>query len=160
MVKHYYPLLLRDDARQRDRALSVSGKIYELTQFLVDVLKVKDLGASFRARAVFHDSCQVSRALGVTQQPRVLLSKVRGLELLEYGHPERCCGFGGSFSFQFPEISEAIVRDKAESIIQSGATHLISCEISCLMNIGGFLGKEGHHIEAVHIAEVLDSRRG
>jgi L-lactate dehydrogenase complex protein LldE len=158
MVRKYYPELFRDDPRERQRAQSLAQKTFELTEFLVRVLGVEDLGARWRTKAVYHDSCQVSRALGIKEEPRRLLSKVEGLELVEMEQGEVCCGFGGSFSLQFPEISEAMVAEKASHILATGAETLISAEISCLMNIGGYLKRKGASIVPVHIAEVLVQR--
>lgn len=155
MVRKYYPELFRDEPDARERVLGLSKRTFELTEFLVRILKVEELGAQWRARAVYHDSCQVSRALGIREEPRRLLSRVEGLELVEMEQGDVCCGFGGSFSLQFPEISESMVAEKASHVLATGAEILISAEISCLMNIGGYLKKNGAPILPVHIAEVL-----
>jgi L-lactate dehydrogenase complex protein LldE len=156
MVRKSYPELLRDEARWADRALALGKRVFELTEFLVNVLGVEDVGASWPGRAVYHDSCQVYRALGIHREPRALLARVRDLELVEMERPEACCGFGGTFSLQFPAISEAMVADKAARVLATGAQYLLSAEISCLMNIGGYLKKQGHLVRALHIAEVLE----
>ncbi len=156
MVRNYYPELFRDEARWYDRALELGKHVYELTEFLVKVLGVVDLGASLSGKAVYHDSCQVSRALGVRDEPRALLSRVRGLELVEMEQPDVCCGFGGGFSLQFPSISEAMVEEKVSHILATGADLVVSAEVSCLMNIGGYLEKQKHPVKAIHIAQVLD----
>jgi L-lactate dehydrogenase complex protein LldE len=158
MVKHDFEELFRDEPQWRDRAAALAGRVYEFTQFLVQVLKVDDLGASWPGKAVYHDSCQVSRALGIVSEPRSLLSRVKGLELVTMNRTDLCCGFGGRFSLQFPAISEAIVEKKAAFILASGAEFVIGAEPSCLMNIGGYLEKQNHPVKAVHIAQVLDSR--
>ncbi len=155
MVRKYYPGLFETEPDWQKRAEALGGRVFELTEFLVDVAGATDLGASLEAKAVYHDSCQVGRALGVKEQPLKLLERVKGLEMVELDHPETCCGFGGLFSLQFPDISEAITADKAADIAASGAEYVISAEVSCLMNIGGFLAKRPSRIEAVHIAEVL-----
>jgi L-lactate dehydrogenase complex protein LldE len=157
MVRNYFPHLLREDARWHERAVALGGRIYELTEYLVRVLKVDDLGASWAGRAAYHDSCQVLRSLGISREPRALLSHVRGLEILEMAGSEKCCGFGGSFTLQFPAISEAMVEEKASMVLATGAQFLISAEIGCLMNIGGYFQKHGQPVRAVHIAEVLAS---
>jgi L-lactate dehydrogenase complex protein LldE len=156
MVRDYYPELLRDDAGAHDRAVEIGKRVYEFTEFLVNVLDAADLGASWRGTAVYHDSCQVSRALGIVREPRLLLSKVRDLNVVEMERPDLCCGFGGTFSLQFPSISEAMVADKVSYILATGAEYLISAEISCLMNIGGYLEKQRHPVRTLHIAEVLN----
>ena len=155
MVRKYYPELFRDEAHWRDRAQELGKRVFELTEFLVQVAQVEDLGAKWEAKAVYHDSCQVYRALGIHKEPRVLLSRVRGLELVEMDQADVCCGFGGSFSLQFPAVSEAMVAEKVSHILATGAELLVSAEISCLMNIGGYLRKQGHRVEALHIAELL-----
>ena len=155
MVRNYYPELLRDEAKWFDRATELGKRVFELTEFLVNVVKVEDLGATWPGKAAYHDSCQVYRALGIHREPRALLARVRGLELVEMQQADACCGFGGTFSLQFPTISEAIVADKVAHVLETGAEYLISAEISCLMNIGGYLEKQKHPVRAIHIAEVL-----
>ena len=155
MVRNYYPELFRDEARWYDRAVELGKRVFEFTEFLVNVLGVTDVGASWNGKAVYHDSCQVSRALGIRREPRALLSHVRGLELLEMEQAEVCCGFGGTFSLQFPAVSEAMVEEKVSHITATAAQFVISAEVSCLMNIGGYLEKQGHPVRAIHIAEVL-----
>ena len=151
MVRHEYPVIFHDDKKWLERALEVSGKTYELTEFLVDVLGIQDIGAQWYGRAVYHDSCQVMRALGVHKQPRKLLENVKGLELVEMERPELCCGFGVPFSFKFPHISEAMVKEKVSYVLDTGAEYLIGAEISCLMNMGGYMQKQRYPVKAVHI---------
>lgn len=155
MVRKYYPVLFRNDPSWLERVKVLGRKTFELTEFLVNILGVVDLGASWPGKAVYHDSCQLSRILGVQQQPRTLLSRVRQLKMLEWEREETCCGFGGVFSLEFPEISDKMVEEKAEAAARSGADILITAEPSCLMNIGGYLEKQGGRIKAVHIAEIL-----
>jgi L-lactate dehydrogenase complex protein LldE len=156
MIRNYYPELLRDDAGAHDRAVELGKRVYEFTEFLVKVLDVKDLGASWSGTAVYHDSCQVYRALGIHREPRLLLSNVKDLKMVEMERPELCCGFGGTFSLQFPSISEAMVAEKISHVLATGSEYLISAEISCLMNMGGYLEKQRHPVRALHIAEVLN----
>ena len=155
MVRNYYPELFREEEKWHNRAVAMGRRVYELTEFLVNVIGVHDLGAHWPGKAVYHDSCQVFRALGIKREPRVLLSAIRGLELIEMAQPDLCCGFGGGFSIQFPEISEAMVKEKASYILAARPQFVISAEIGCLMNIGGYLKRQGHHVQCVHIAEVL-----
>ncbi len=155
MVKNYYPSLLADDSTWAQAAEDMAGRVFELSQYLVDVLGLKDLGASWPGRAVYHDSCQVSRALGVSEQPQALLRAVAGLELRELDGADTCCGFGGAFSLQFPEVSERLLDDKVAAIEASGAEMVVSAEVSCLMNIGGRLAKTGSPVKALHLAQVL-----
>lgn len=155
MVRLHYPELFVDEPRWRDRAVSLGKRVYELTEFLVDVRGVTDFGAALPGRAVYHDSCQVGRALGIKDQPRRLLEGVAGLQMLDLEEPEACCGFGGIFSLQFPDVSETILAKKAADIGRSGAEWVISAEVSCLLNIGGWLDKQSSPVHAVHIAQVL-----
>lgn len=159
MVRKYYPELLRHEGGWYDRAVDLGSRVYELTEFLVNILGLHDVGARWNGKAVYHDSCQVSRVLGIKSEPRILLSAIRGLELIELAQPELCCGFGGAFSLQFPSISEAMVSEKASQILASRPQFVISAEIGCLMNIGGFLQKQGHPVRCIHIAEVLANSR-
>ncbi|RLB17580.1 MAG: hypothetical protein DRG82_06150 [Deltaproteobacteria bacterium] len=155
MIRYHYQELFRDDRKWLSRAESLAGRTFELTEFLVDVLGTEDVGAEWPGKAVYHDSCQVSRVLGITTQPRLLLSRVRKLEMVEMEHQETCCGFGGVFSLEFPVVSEKMTGDKVAEVVKSGAEIVISAEPSCLLNIGGYLAKMGEKIRALHIAEVL-----
>jgi L-lactate dehydrogenase complex protein LldE len=148
-------MLFQDEPAFYDRAIEIGGRVFELTEFLVRILGVHDLDASWKGRAIYHDSCQVSRALGIIQEPRALLSHVRGLHLLDMERPDLCCGFGGIFSLQFPVVSEAILAEKVAHILATQADFVISAEISCLMNMAGYLKRHGHHVRALHIAEIL-----
>ena len=160
MIRHHYRELFRDDPLRLSRAESLAARTFELTEFLVDVLGIDDVGAEWPGKAVYHDSCQVSRVLGVRAQPRMLLSRVQRLEMVEMEHQETCCGFGGIFSLEFPVVSEKITGDKAAEVVKSGAEFVISAEPSCLLNIGGYLAKMGEKIKPVHIAEVLAHQAG
>ena len=150
-----YPALFQDDPVWFERALRVAAKTFELTEFLVSQLGVRNLDAHFPGRAVYHDSCQVGRTLGIKDQPRTLLAGVQGLEVVEPSRPDMCCGFGGPFSLQFPGVSEAILEEKAQNLLDTGADILVSAEPSCLMNIGGWLKKQGHTMRVLHIAQIL-----
>ncbi len=154
MIRNY-PDLFPNDPGLAAEARSLAARTHEFSQFLVDILHTLDFGAHLAATAVYHDSCQVGRALGVITQPRLLLSRVRGLTLVEPARADACCGFGGPFSLRFPGVSEALVRDKAASILETGATTVISAEPSCLLNIGGYLQKNATPLATLHIAQVL-----
>jgi L-lactate dehydrogenase complex protein LldE len=155
MVKHHYLELFADDPHWLERAKNVGGKIFELTEFLVDVLKISDVGATYRGTVTYHDSCHLLRTLGVGRQPRELLSHVSGLTLVEMAHSDRCCGFGGTFSIKYPDISTALVADKVSRIIETGADTVVGCDMGCLLNIEGYLTRMGHPVKVKHIAEVL-----
>jgi len=155
MVKNQYPGLFRDGSLWQKRAKEVSKKIFELTQYLVDVIKVEDVGASFNGKVTYHDSCHLSRNLGVVDQPRKLIANVKNIQLLEMQDAEKCCGFGGTFSVKYPDISTAILEEKVDSIIATGADAVVGCDISCLMNIQGMLNRRNSSVKALHIAQIL-----
>ncbi|MCF8061280.1 MAG: (Fe-S)-binding protein [Deltaproteobacteria bacterium] len=155
MVRRHYPTLFQEDPVWRDPSLELSRKIFELSEFLVHQSGVEDVGAFFPGRVTYHDSCQVLRGLGVREEPRRLLARVRGLELVEMDPPDTCCGFGGVFSFKFPDAAGALALAKAERILATGAGTVTGCEPSCLMNIEGVLRRAGHGVKAFHLADIL-----
>ena len=155
MVRHHYPQLFEKDALWLQRARKVAAKTYELTEYLVDILGVYDLGAHYDGRITYHDSCHLLRNLRILEQPRKLLSKVSGAEFIEMHDSDRCCGFGGSFSVKYADISEAMVADKVNNIIVSGADTVVGCDMGCLMNIEGMLSRKGSDIKIMHIAQIL-----
>ena len=155
MVRHHYPQLFGDEPQWQRRAESVAGKTYELTQYLVDVLGIDDLGSRYSGKITYHDSCHALRCLGIREQPRQLIANVSGAELVEMKEPERCCGFGGSFAVKYPEISTAMVEDKVDSIVATGAAAVVGTDISCLMNIQGLLSRRKSPVKILHIAELL-----
>lgn len=158
MVVHHYPELLAADPKWSDRAKQVAAKTYEFTQFVVDILGVEELGARYAGTATYHDSCHLARSLGIREQPRKLLDRIFGLNLVEMEDSDRCCGFGGVFSVKYPEISTALVQDKVKNIVRSGADLVVGCDLGCLMNIQGMLHRQGSNIQAMHIAQLLNSR--
>lgn len=133
----------------------LAGKIFEFTEFLVDVLKVDNLGGEFRHKVTYHDSCHLLRELGVKEQPRKLIRSIRGIDFAEMKESDTCCGFGGTFSFKHENISVAMVEEKCENIINSGAEYCIGADSSCLMNIEGYLRKNKMNAKTMHIAELL-----
>lgn len=155
---HEYPHLFKGDAKWEERAKRLAEKTYELTQFIVDVLQVTDVGASLTGKATYHTSCHMSRLLGVKEAPFTLLSNVKGLEVEELPNSQNCCGFGGTFSVKMMPISEQMVDEKVDSVAQTGADYLISADCGCLMNIGGRIERLGKPIKVLHIAEVLNNR--
>lgn len=155
MVRHHYPQLFDGEPRWQRRAEAVAAKTYELSQYLVDVLGIDELGARYSGKLTYHDSCHALRTLGIQQQPRQLIAKIAGAELVEMNESERCCGFGGSFAVKYPDISTAMVADKADNIIATGADAVVGIDISCLMNIQGLLGRRKSPVKSVHIAELL-----
>ena len=157
MVRHHYPELFRDAPRWLQRAQKLAARTFEFTEYLVDVLGVDDLGASYRGKVTYHDSCHLLRGIGVKEQPRRLLRNVAGVEFIEMNDSERCCGFGGTFSVKYPQISTAMVAEKTDNIIKSGADTVVGCDMGCLMNIQGMLSRLGSPIKVKHIAQVLAS---
>jgi L-lactate dehydrogenase complex protein LldE len=157
MVRHHYPQLFSDDAPWQQRAQQVAARTFELTEYLVDILGVEDLGARFDGVVTYHDSCHLLRNLRIKEQPRRLLNRISGAEFVEMNHSDRCCGFGGSFSIKYADISAAMAQDKAQNIIASGADTVVGCDMGCLMNIQGMLNRQESSIRVMHIAELLAS---
>ncbi len=149
MLSHHYADLIPDHHEAR---------VWEFSQFLVDVLGADDLGARLDATVTYHDSCHALRELKIKSAPRRLLANVRGLKLVEMDAAEECCGFGGTFSVKFADISGAMARTKIESLTRTGADIVVSIDSSCLMQIGGALKRAGSPMRAMHLAEVLASR--
>jgi len=155
MVKKFYPQLFENTPHEQ-AAKELAAKTWEFSDFLVNKLGITDLGASFPAKVTIHDGCHGLRELGTTKQPpRTLLSHVRGLELVEMGEAETCCGFGGTFSAKFPMISTAMGEVKCASAIESGADYIVSNDSSCLMHIQGLIDRQGKKIKTIHLADVL-----
>jgi L-lactate dehydrogenase complex protein LldE len=154
MVKNFYPQLF-EGTELAQAAKDLSAKFFEFSDFLVTKLGITDVGASFPAKVTFHDGCHGLRELGTKKQPRALLAKVKGLELVEMGEAETCCGFGGTFSAKFPMISTAMGEGKCASAIETGADYIVSNDSSCLMHIQGLLDRQGKQIKTIHLAEVL-----
>ena len=154
MLHCHYPELLADDPKWAPRAVNFAARCYELTQFLVEVAKVK-LDVSFPSRVAYHDSCSSLREMGVKAQPRALLGQVKNLQLSELAETDACCGFGGTFCVKFPDISNKMVERKTADIVTSGADTLLAGDLGCLMNIAGKLKREGSAVKVRHVAEVL-----
>lgn len=163
-VKDEYPHLLAGEPEWVARAERVAERIYEFTEFIVNVLGVTDVGARLEKKVTFHKSCHATRLLGIKETPLQLLNNVKGLEYVEMARADRCCGFGGTFSVKQPEISEQIVAEKARYVIESGADILCGADQACLMNIAGRLerledlGELPRPIKVMHIAEILNCR--
>jgi len=158
MVKVFYSDLLAGDPALAEKAAAIRPWIFELSQFLVNVLKVKFVGARYERTVAYHPACHLVRELGVRDEPRILLGAVQGLRLVDFRNPEECCGFGGMFSVKFPQISTAMAEDKIERLKESGAEVLVSNDCGCLMQLGGAMHRRGVAIEPRHLAEILASR--
>ncbi|MFO1079829.1 MAG: (Fe-S)-binding protein [Reyranellaceae bacterium] len=154
MLSHHYPGLF-DDPGMRARAQSLADRTFELTSFLVDVLGVSAVATRFDGAVTYHDSCSGLRELGIKQQPRQLLASVAGLTVREMKTPEVCCGFGGTFCVKYPEISNAMVSEKAADIAATGADTILAGDLGCLLNMAGKLQREGRNVRVRHVAEVL-----
>lgn len=159
MVRHHYPELFAGDQASQQKAREIAGKTYEFTEFLVDRLGLAAIDGYFPHRVTYHDSCHLSRGLGIACQPRKLLDSITGLELVEMIGSDTCCGFGGTFAVNYPEISTAMVDEKIDNILATGAEVVTGCDISCLMNIEGRLTRRGESLKVMHIAQILASRR-
>ncbi len=138
-----------------EKAAILAEKTRELSDFIVNTLGVVDVGAKMEGKAVYHPSCHMTRLLGVKEPPQKLLENVMGLELLQFRDSDKCCGFGGMFSVKMPDLSGAMVAEKAKNIMESGAEYLIGSDAGCLMNIEGRLQQENHPIRVMHLANVL-----
>ena len=156
MVRVFYLDLFEDDPTLLAQAESLSRRVYEFSEFLVDVLGIETPRAEGSGSAVFHPGCHRVREMEVRDAPQSLLRAMQGLEVRELRNAETCCGFGGSFSVKMPHISEGMLRDKVSAVRDSGADTLVSCDMSCLMHIGGALRREAPGIEIRHLAQVLD----
>jgi len=155
-VKNYYQGLFADSSRLHD-VKSIQSRIFELSDFLVNVLHKSDFGASFPFKATYHDSCAALRECRIKTEPRQLLQHVAGLELAEMADVETCCGFGGTFAVKFDAISAAMADQKSQHATATGAEYIISTDLSCLMHIRGFCEKNDRPLKTMHLADVLTS---
>ncbi|HSR11773.1 MAG TPA: (Fe-S)-binding protein [Thermodesulfobacteriota bacterium] len=155
MVKQHYPEILEGEPEWRRRAEELAPRVYEFSQYLVDVLKTEDVGAAFKGKVAYHESCHILRGLGVSDQPKKLIARVKGAELVPMTLADSCCGFGGEFANEFPDISEAMLKDKVATYVASGADLLLLCEPGCLLNIGGYLHRNHPGKNAMHLATFL-----
>ena len=155
MISVHYPELFANDVAWGRRARSLAAKTFELTSFLVDVLKVEGVDADYDGTATYHDACAGLRELGIRDQPRELLASVEDLQLAEMADTEACCGFGGTFCVKYGEISTAIVKRKTSEVKKTGADFLLSGDLGCLLNLAGRLKREGSAVQVRHVAEVL-----
>jgi L-lactate dehydrogenase complex protein LldE len=155
MVKMEYPELFHDDLVWGPRARDLAARTHELSDFLVNVLGVEDVGARFPGRVTYHMACHL-RGLRVLTEPERLLGRVRELEVVPLERADECCGFGGSFSVRYPGISGAMVQDKVQFIEKAGVQAVVATDAGCLMNIAGCLRRRGSTIQTLHIAQVLE----
>ena len=158
MIKHGYPELFADDPGWLPRAKAVGNRVYEFTEYLVDKLGVTDLGAIWNGTLTYHPSCHALRGMNITYQPRALLEKVKGATLVELPEAESCCGFGGVFSVEHPELSAEWLKRKIGNFETTEAPTMVVTESGCLMHIAGGLHRQKKKQRIVHIAEVLNSK--
>lgn len=158
-VRHQHSMVARrtGDRGLAQRAEALAARSYELSEFLIDVLNVRDVGASYPHRVAYHPTCHSLRQLGIGDKPLELLRNVRGLNLIELADAETCCGFGGTFAIKNSDTSAAMLRDKLASVTSSGAEVCTATDSSCLMHIGGGLSRAGSPVRTVHLAEILAS---
>ena len=163
MIRVFYDELFHDEPQMRNRVASLASRTFELSEFIVDVLDINDLSYYYQSdstettrKVTYHEGCHLRRELGATTQPRSLLNSLPNVELVEMEQSEVCCGFGGTFSVKYPEISGAMLDDKLSFAAATGAEALTACDSSCLMHIGGGIEKQGIPIEPLHIAQLLD----
>lgn len=154
MVKHFHELFPNDKS-WRERAEKIADRTFEFSSFLVNILKIENVGAKFSGKLTWHDACHGLRDLKIKNEPRRLLKNVENAEFVELINADVCCGFGGTFSVKYPEISAAILDNKIEAIEKSGADAVAACDASCLMQIGGRLSRIGSKVKPMHIAEIL-----
>lgn len=153
-VKNYYGRLF-DNSSVHHEVQDIRTRIHEFSSFLVHVMGVTDFGASLFGKVTYHDSCAALRECQIKEEPRKLLSKVRGLELKEMTDVETCCGFGGTFAVKYENISIAMGEQKVENAMATGADYIVSTDLSCLMHQQGYINQKGYSIKTLHLADVL-----
>ena len=154
MFSAHFPRLFKYELDWLDRAKRMAAKTWELTSFLVEVMQVDSVDSYFPEKCAYHDSCSGLRELGIREQPRQLLSLVKGLSLAELDERDVCCGFGGTFSVKYPEISIRLVSNKVSDLEETSADVLLGGDLGCLLNIAGRLRREGSATKVFHIAEI------
>jgi L-lactate dehydrogenase complex protein LldE len=159
-IREQHPMLaeMSGDTALQKAVEELVGKTYELTEFLIDVLGVEDVGAYFPHTVAFHQACHSLRITNLGDRPRRLMEKVRGLTLLPLEDDDQCCGFGGTFSVKNPDLSADMVSEKARCVRESGAEYLVTVDNACLMNIGGALHRDEVPVRTIHLAEILASQ--
>ena len=158
MVRNFYPDLFRDHPDELARAEKLASRVYEVTEFIVDVLGVEDLEVRKDIDATYHRCCHLLRELHVDEQPTALLENVDGLDLKQMERDEVCCGFGGAFSVKMSDVSTAMLNEKLDNVVATGASTLIAGDTGCIMHMQGGLRRRGSDVQVVHIAELLDSQ--
>lgn len=155
-IRQEFPRFYQE-SNKLEKSKLVSSKVYELTDFLVNKLKIKNTDAEFSAKVTFHDSCSALYKYGLKNEARILLKNVKGLQLIEMNENDVCCGYGGSFATQFKHISTCMTAQKVQNAIETGAEYIVSTEASCLMNMEAYIRKQKLPIKTIHIANILAS---
>lgn len=165
MLRVFYSELFHDEPLTLKRIALLTPRVYELSEFIVDALGVSDLSGYAEAgstasprKITYHEACHLRRELGVMSQPRALIESLPGVEFVEMRQSEVCCGFGGTFSVKYPEISGAMLQDKIDFAAESGADAITACDSSCLMHIGGGLAKQGIGVKPLHLASLIEEQ--
>ncbi len=158
MVRQSYLELFEGDTVWLPRAKALAARTYEFTEYLVDVLGITDVGARWDGKLAYHASCHLNRHLGVDRQPRALLAAVKGAEIVDLPASDDCCGFGGVFSVEHPELSAEMLKRKIANLETSGSPTLVLADTGCRMHIAGGLHRQGKPQQVLHIAEILNSR--
>lgn len=155
-VRNYYGKLF-ENSSVHNEVKDLGKRVFEFSEFMLDILKVEDVGAVLNGKATYHDSCAGLRECKIKEEPRKLLSNVKGLSLMEMNDVETCCGFGGTFAVKFEAISVAMAEQKVENALATGADYLISTDHSCLMHLQGYITQKGYNLKTMHLADVLAS---
>jgi len=158
MIKHGYPELFQNDPAWLQRAQALGNRVYEFTEYLVDKLGATDIGARWEGVHTYHPACHTLRGLQIDRQPRALLANVRGAQIVELPNAEDCCGFGGIFSIEHPELSAEWLKRKISNLELTQSPTLVVTEAGCLMHIAGGLHRQKKKQRVVHIAEILNRR--
>ncbi|MEO7924658.1 MAG: (Fe-S)-binding protein [Chitinophagaceae bacterium] len=153
-VRNYYSKIFENSSLHNE-VKDLGKRIFEFSEFMTDIVKVDDVGAVLKGKATYHDSCAGLRECKIKQEPRRLLSHVKGLELVEMNDVETCCGFGGTFAVKFEAISVAMGEQKVENALATGAEYMISTDHSCLMHLQGYITQKGYKLKTMHLADVL-----
>jgi L-lactate dehydrogenase complex protein LldE len=159
-VRHHYPSLFTPGTSEHNLAVDIASRTFEFTEYLVNILKITDVGAIYPHKVTYHASCHYLREMGLKTEAKTLLHSVKGLEFIPLQEEETCCGFGGAFTVTYPEVSRAMMENKVGNILASGADTVVLCDPGCLMNVSGGLAKAGSKVRAMHIIDLLAAREG
>lgn len=160
MIRKHYPEILADEPQWQQRAVALSGRVYELTQYLVDILGIEDVGGAFQGKVAYHESCAMLRGIGVSEQPKKLIRALKGAQLVEMAQAQTCCGFGGEFAHAYHEISEEMVADKVKHFFDSGADVLTMAEPGCFLNVYGYMSRHHPDRRVMHLVDLLAGAPG